>query len=85
MKNNEGTGDIVRFLYDEMCREESQDFEEQLRYNADAREELEDLREVQDELDRLRCSPSAGLLESIMRYARQGNPSNKPAVSKGIA
>lgn len=85
MKNYEGKDDILRFIYDEMSPQESNDFQQQLNSDQDIREEHDEIKEVQQELDSLRCSPSPDLLSSIMRYAREGKPTDKQSVSKGIA
>lgn len=85
MKNYEGKDDILRFIYDEMNAEESNDFQQQLTSDQAIREEYDEIKEVQQELDSLRCSPSPDLLKSIMRYAREGKSVDKESVSKGIA
>jgi hypothetical protein len=85
MKNYEGKDDILRFIYDEMSPQESNDFQQQLNSDLEIREEHDEIKEVQHELDSLRCSPSPDLLKSIMRYAREGKPVDKQSVSKGIA
>lgn len=85
MKNDAGKDDILRFLYDEMNSEEAGDFETRLHIDTDVRELHDEFREVQQELDKLRCSPSDGLLNSLMRYARQAKQADQQNVSKGIA
>ncbi len=85
MKNYEGKDDILRFIYEEMSPQESNDFQQQLNSDQEIREEHDEIKEVQQELDSLRCSPSPDLLKSIMRYAREGKPVDKQSVSKGIA
>lgn len=82
MKKDEGKDDILHFMYGEMTPEEAEDFETRLQIDPQCREMYEDLKEVQEELDSLRCSPSEGLLNSIMRYARQVKPAGQASVSK---
>ncbi len=85
MKNDAGKDEVIRFIYDEMTPEEAGDFETRLQIDPECRELYEDLRDVQEELNSLRCSPSSALMNSIMRYARQPKPADERQVSKGIA
>lgn len=82
MKNDAGKDDILRFIYDEMTPEEAGEIKVRLRIDPELREAHEEIKEVQQELDKLRCSPSDGLLSSIMRYARQSKPADQQTVSK---
>jgi hypothetical protein len=82
MKNDAGKDDIIRFIYDEMTPEEAGETEIRLHIDSDFKESHDDFREVQQELDKLRCSPSDALLQSIMRYADKSKPADQRAVSK---
>ena len=82
MKNDAGKDDILRFIYEEMTPEEAGDMETRLQIDNDLRETYDEIKDVQQELDKLRCSPSDALLSSIMRYARQSKPADQQTVSK---
>jgi anti-sigma factor RsiW len=82
MKNDAGKDDILRFIYDEMTPDEAGEIEVRLQIDPELREAQEEIIEVQQELDKLRCSPSDALLSSIMRYARQSKPADQQTVSK---
>lgn len=85
MKNDAGKDDILRYIYDETTPEENGEITFRMQIDPECRELHDDLKAVQQELDKLRCSPSDGLLKSLMRYARQPKTTDQQQVSKGIA
>jgi hypothetical protein len=82
MKNDAGKDDILRFIYDEMSPDEIAEAKTRLQIDSEFRDMHDDIKDVQEELDKLRCSPSDALLSSIMRYARQSKPTDQRVVSK---
>ncbi len=63
------TGDIIRYLYNEMTDIGSKTFEKALEQDPDLRKEYEDLKDTVSRLDRFHSSPSQDVLARLMDYA----------------
>lgn len=63
------TGDIIRYLYNEMTAIGSKTFEKALDQDSELRKEYEELKDTVSRLDRFQSSPSPDVLARLMDYA----------------
>jgi hypothetical protein len=69
MKNN-SSGDVIKFLYNEMTATEAKSFKRKLEQDEALREECEALGQAMEKLDGCQLSPRASVLKNIMKYAK---------------
>ena len=63
------TGDIIRYLYNEMTAIGSKAFEKAMDRDPELRKEYEELKETVSGLDSLQSSPGPEVLARLMEYA----------------
>ena len=63
------TGDIIRYLYNEMTTVGSKAFEKALEEDPELRTEYEELKETISDLDAFHSSPSPDVLDRLKEYA----------------
>ncbi|MEQ9306498.1 MAG: hypothetical protein RJQ14_21475 [Marinoscillum sp.] len=62
--------DLVRFLYDELSKNEKEALESALLTDSDLQSELENLRSVQKDLEKVSFAPSQRSVNKILEFSK---------------
>jgi hypothetical protein len=63
---------MMRYLYKEMSKEESNEFLSQVGENPEIQEQFDEIKEGFEKLEEIQFSPSTSVIERIMQYGSAG-------------
>jgi hypothetical protein len=65
--------DAIRYVYGELTKTEESDFEDAMMLNSSLRNEVKELRQLQDDLDLAVVRPSQKVIDNILGYTKSFN------------